>query len=379
MLKLRRVRRHMASRFCSIMPKKLSHVMNICGESIRLISVRKIVLCLCLLVVVPGAAPLWAQREKITPDFPLEMNELLAALTDAHRPESDENRYPRMLEYRRQRWNMLDDSLTSEQITLSIDQQPQRMIPHSVGLTEVLWAITPQERIVAVHESCRNSAYSFLAGRLPDTLPTYRSEDAEMVIGLRPDLVLTSYYSSATFKNRLTRSHIPFVEMGYFGDIPSIKNQIRFLGALIGAETSAHRLLTTIDQNVAAIQTVVKERLAGRTPKVLYYDRMGFVAGEHSTFDSLCRTLGIENVAAQNGIRFFKQVDYETVLKWDPDIIIVPQDSGLDQRLLGQPILASAKAVRTHKIRTIPDQYLVASSQFAVAGLNYLGGILDEE
>ncbi|MCD6526829.1 MAG: ABC transporter substrate-binding protein [Desulfuromonas sp.] len=338
-----------------------------------------ICLLFVLLSVLLSAAPLSAQEKATEPDFPLDMEQLLVALSDAQRPELDDNRYPRLLEYHHQRWNVLDDSLTSEEVTLSVEQQPQRIIPHAVGLTEVLWAITPHERIISVHETCRNPDYSFLAGQLPDSLPTYGSEDAELVIGFCPDLVLTTYYSSASFKNRLTLSHIPFVEMGFFGDIASIEQQICFLGELVGAEASARQLLTTMQQSVASIRHVVKQRLAGRTLRVLYYDRMGFVAGEHSTFDSLCRILGIENVATQNDIKFFKQVGYETVLKWDPDIIIVPEDSGLDQRLLGQPILATSKAIRNRNIRTIPGVYLMASSQFVVASLNYLGGILYEK
>lgn len=323
--------------------------------------------------------PAFAQKEHRQPDFPLAMDELLAALSDAHRPELTTNRYPRQIDYRHQRWNTLDDSLSDELVSFQQHQPPQRIIPHSVGLTEVLWAITPHERIVSVHDSCRNPEYSFLAAQLPDSLPSYGSEDAELVIGWCPDLVLTTYYSSAAFKNRLTLSKIPFVEMGFFGDLQSIKSQIRFLGDLVGAEASARQLLATMEQSVASIQTVVRQRLGERKPRVLYYDRMGFVAGHNSTFDSLCNTLGIENVAAANGIKFFKQVGYETVLKWNPDIIIVPEGSGLDKRLLGQPILAMAKAVQQQNIRTIPAVYLMASSQFAVASLNYLGGILHED
>jgi iron complex transport system substrate-binding protein len=323
--------------------------------------------------------PAHAQKKSIDPEFPINMDELLCALGSAHQPESAEVKYPRKLEYNHQRWNMLDDSLNNEKTTIILDHQPQRIIPNTVGLTEVLWAIVPHERIIAVHESCLNPDYSFLADLLPNSLPTYGSEDAEVVIGFRPDLILTTYYSSAAFKKRLSLSHINFVEIGFFGDIASIKKQIRFVGELVGTQASATQLLTTMEQSVATIQRVVKERLDGRPLRVLFYDRMGFVAGKHSTFDSLCSTLGIENVASNHGINFFKQISYETVLKWNPDIIIVPDDSDLERSLLDQPILATAKAVVNKNIHTIPRAYLMASSQFAVASLNYLGGILYEK
>ncbi|OQY22006.1 MAG: hypothetical protein B6I37_07900 [Desulfobacteraceae bacterium 4572_35.2] len=363
MSKLRKAQQHMAHHCCSTHSKGLF-------------------VGLSLLIMLLGGAPsltMTASAAETDPDFPLNMEQLLSDLSDAHQPELNVHQYPRSLEYHHQRWNVVDDRLVTEQVTLTVDHKPQRIIPHAVGLTEVLWAITEHERIASVHETCRNPSYSFLADQLPDSVPTYGREDTEIVIGLCPDLVLTTYYSSSSFKNRLTLSHIPFIEMGFFGNITSIERQINFIGKLVDAETSAQHLVTTMQNSVVKIQEIVKQRLDGKPLRVLYYDRMGFVAGENSTFDSLCNTLGVENVATQNGIKFFKQIGYETVLMWDPDIIIIPEDSGLDKHLLGQPILASAKAVRNKNIRTIPSVYLMASSQYTVASLNYLGGVLYEK
>lgn len=338
---------------------------------------RLVIFCLFyLLLVVPSVN---AKHGQIAPQFPVDMDNLLNSLSVAQVPELDNIIYPRTVKYNQQRWNTLDDTLSSNSVTVRLDHQPQRILPNAVGLTEVLMAIVPPQRIVAVHKSCRNSAYSFLADRLPQSLPSYGSQDAEIVIGYHPDLVLTTYYTSAAFKNCLSMSHVDFVEMGFFGDIASIESQIRFLGDLVGAEKSADNLIATMEHNVAAIQREFNKRMNGRSLRVLYYDRSGFVAGKYSTFDSLCRVLGVENVASQNGIKFFKQIDYETVLKWDPDIIIVPQNSGLVRSLVAQPILATAKAVCNKNIRTIPGVYLMASSQYAVASLNYLGGILYEK
>jgi iron complex transport system substrate-binding protein len=194
-----------------------------------------------------------------------------------------------------------------------------------------------------------------------------------VVIGLRPDLILTTYYSSEEFKNRLRLSSIPFVEIGFFGDMPSIQEQIELLGRIIGEEPAARRLLDTMQLNVSAIREFARARSSGEKLRVVYYGMHGFVAGEQSTFDSLCDLLDVINLPAAEGVRFFKQVDYETLLKWDPDIIVVPEDSGLEKELLEQKILQTAKAVRARNIKSIPNVYLMASSQFAVASLNYLG------
>lgn len=306
--------------------------------------------------------------------FPVEMAGLMQSLRDA-RLASPGGAFPRVVEYPYTEWNMLAGTLKRTSKVVRLPHKPRRIIPHAVGLTEILWAIAPREHIAAVHRSCLNPEYSFIAAAVADFPSTYASEDAEVVIGLRPDLILTTYYSSEEFKNRLRLSAVPFVEIGFFGDIPSIQEQVESLGRIIGEEAAAARLVATMQQNVAAIQEFARARSGAKPLRVLYYGHHGYVAGENSTFDSLCGLLGVVNIPAAEGVRFFKQVDYETLLKWNPDIIIVPENSGLEQELLGHKILATAKAVRTRNIKSIPNVYLMASSQFAVASLNYLGGL----
>lgn len=307
--------------------------------------------------------------------FPVEMTALLRSLGDARTP-SPGSAFPRTVSYPYTEWNMLEGTLKRTNKEVRLPQKPRRIIPHAVGVTEILWAIAPHEHIAAVHQSCLNPEYSFVAGELAAVPNAYASEDAEVVIGLRPDLILTTYYSSEEFKNRLRLSSVPFVEIGFFGDLPSIEEQVESLGRIIGEEAAARRLLTTMETNIAAIQEFARARSGGEKLRVLYYGMHGFVAGENSTFDSLCALLGVVNIPAAEGVRFFKQIDYETLLTWDPDIIIVPENSGLEKELLEQKILQTAKAVRSRNIKSIPNVYLMASSQFAVASLNYLGGLL---
>jgi iron complex transport system substrate-binding protein len=302
------------------------------------------------------------------------MSELLRSLRDARVP-SPAVPSPRPVVYPYTEWNMLAGTLKHSSKEVSLPHKPRRIIPHAVGLTEILWAIAPRESIAAVHRSCLNPEYSFIAAEAAAVPASYDSEDAEVVIGLRPDLILTTYYSSEEFKNRLRLSAVPFVEVGFFGDIASIEEQVASLGRIIGEEAAASRLVATMQRNVAAIQEYARARSGAQPLRVVYYGFHGYVAGTNSTFDSLCSLLGVVNIPSAEGVRFFKQVDYETLLKWDPDIIIVPENSGLEQELLGHKILTTAKAVRTRNIKSIPNVYLMASSQFAVASLNYLGGL----
>lgn len=332
---------------------------------------------LLLLILTAGNAA--AEQQTPVRNFPLEMDALMGALTNAYRLEPGGSKaFPRTVDYRFLAYDIARDSLQEEQRSVIIPHQPQRIIPQAIGITEILWAIAPRQRIVAVHQGCRDRRFSFIAGQLPKNLPTYGTNDAEIVIGYRPDLVLTTYYSDENFLHQLSRAKVPSVQLGFFGNLEQIEEQILLIGRLIGEERSARRLTDTMTEKIKSIQAYVECRRGDRPLTVLYYDNMGYVAGRNSTFDSMCRLLGVVNIAAAKGIDYFKQLDYETLLQWNPDMIIVPAESAFDQQLYESQILTSAKAIRQRNIRKIPSVYLLSASQYLVASTNYLAGLIYE-
>lgn len=333
-----------------------------------------------LLLLVLTAAAATADQGTAVRSFPLEMDALMGDLTNAHRPEpAGPTAFPRTVDYRYLAYDIAQDSVQEEQRSVVVPHRPQRIIPQAIGITEILWAICPRQRIIAVHKSCRDRRFSFIAGQLPETLPTYGTNDAEIVIGHRPDLVLTTYYSDANFLHQLQQAKVPSVKLGFFGNLEQIEEQILLIGQLIGEERSARQLTDTMAEKIKAIQAYAESRRGDRPPlTVLYYDNMGYVAGRNSTFDAMCKLLGVVNIAAAEGIDYFKQVDYETLLQWNPDMIIVPAESTFDRQLYDNPILTSAKAIRQRSIRKIPSVYLLSASQYLVASTNYLAGLIYE-
>ncbi|MEZ4598205.1 MAG: ABC transporter substrate-binding protein [Syntrophotaleaceae bacterium] len=334
----------------------------------------------CLLLMPGLLSPAAAgERSRGPRSFPLEMDSLMAALTNIPDiPTQGPDPFPRTVRYRYIEYDIAGDSLREETRSVTLSRRPKRIIPQAIGITEILWAIAPHQRIVTVHESCKNPKFSFIAGLIPDGMPTFGTADAEIVIGSRPDLVLTTYYSDENFLHQLRRAGMPMVQLGFFDDLDSIQEQILLIGRLIGEEPAARRLTAVMDEKIRTIRSFAEARRGEKPLKVLYYDNMGYVAGRNSTFDSLCQLLGVVNVASANGVRYFKQVDYETLLKWDPDMIIVPEESSFDQQLYSEKILASAKAVKNRNIRRIPSVYLLSASQYLVASANYMAGLLYE-
>jgi iron complex transport system substrate-binding protein len=321
------------------------------------------------------ATPLWGvSGEGTWPKTPLEEKTLRAELSLARGEPLVDKGYPKTIHYLHEFIDFRNDELAQEERNITVKRKPVRIIPHAVGVTEILWAICPRERLIAFNELAADQKFSFLAGEVKKQGPIFNAQQVECVIGAKPDLVFTVFYSDPAFKEKLKQANVPFFDLGYFGTIESIKKQILLVGRIIGEEGNAETLVKIIDTRLIDLKTKLPKMI--RPLRVLYYDKGGYIPGRFSNFNSLCEMIGVVNVGAEQGIKSLKQIDFETLLAWDPDIIIVPQGSSLKEQLLGSPILATLQAIKKENVHYLPHVYLAGESQFMLLSANLLAGIV---
>jgi len=333
-------------------------------------------LCAVIFVIIVFfVTPLWGtSTEGIFPKTPLEEKALRAELSWVRGKSLMDNAYPKTIHYIYEVLNFRNDTLEQEERTFTIKSKPLRIIPHAVGVTEILWAICPRERLIAFNELAADQKFSFLANEVKKQGPIFNAQQVECVVGAKPDLVFTVFYSDPGFKEKLKQANVPLFDLGYFGTIESIKKQILLIGKVIGEEANAEALVKIIDTRLIDLKTKLPKML--KPLRVLYYDKGGYIPGKFSNFNSLCEMIGVINVGAEQGIKSLKQIDFETLLTWDPDIIIVPQGSNLKEQLLKSPVLATMQAIKKESVRYLPHVYLAGESQFMLLSANLLAGIV---
>jgi len=314
------------------------------------------------------------ERDAHPTQTPLDMDGLRNDLSCVRSGAQPLGSWPREISYTFKIYDFKNDSFKEEKKTWMIKKKPLRIIPHAVGVAEILWAICPRERLVGFNEFSADPDSSFIADEVQKKGPIFKSKQTELVIGFRPDLVFTVFYSGADFKEKLNQAHIPYFDLGYFGTIESIKDQILLIGTIIGEENNAQALVKLIDKKIGELQSKLPRR--ARAIRVLYYDEGGYVPGISSNFNSICRIIGAVNVGAEQGIKSWSQIDYETLLKWNPDIIIVPARSRLKEQLTSNRILSHARAIKNNAVYYVPGVYLRVDSQFMVLSANLLAGII---
>ncbi len=309
--------------------------------------------------------------------YPLDPSALKERLSLARGSTTHAGSWPRLIQYRSKAYDFTHGTLREEWKHFSVSKKPSRIIAHSIGVTEILWAICPRERIVAVTELVANPAFSFIADEVRQKAYVGNLHDAELVLGCKPDLVFTVFYSGVEFKKKLLQARVPVFDLGYFGSIESIREQILLLGQVIGEEGNAAALVRTIDDAIEAIRR--KRPQTSKPCRILYLDQNSYVPGTTSNFSSLCELIGAINVAEEQGAQAWTQVDYETILKWDPDIILFSSTSSVGRMIANNRVLARSRAVRAGKLFPIDGVYIAADSQYMVLSANALAGIVYEE
>lgn len=305
---------------------------------------------------------------------PLDIERLKNELSFVRGKAKAEGPWPREIRYTFKVYDFKTDAFREEAKTFVIKKKPLRIIPHAVGVAEILWSICPRDRLVAFNEFSADPDSSFIADKVRERGPIFKSKQTELVIGYQPDLVFTVFYSSADFKEKLKQAKIPSFDLGYFGTIESIKEQILLIGDIIGEQSNARALVKVIDAKIRELKGKLPPR--AHPIRVLYFDEGGYVPGASSNFNSICKIIGAVNVGAEQGIKSWSQIDYETLLKWNPDVIIVPARSKLKEQLMSNRVLSYARAIKSGSVYYVPGVYLRVDSQYMLLSADFIAGII---
>lgn len=148
--------------------------------------------------------------------------------------------------------------------------------------------------------------------------------DVETVIALEPDLVIMGYTSQETYGNVVSAAGIPvyYVDAGHTVPYDSIKMQTEALvNAFGGGSEAGAALLARFDDLEARLEDV-RTQLEGKTVMVLQSSPpTHYIQTSAGTLGSMAEMIGLANVY-ENDASSMVQLDYETALSYDPDLVL---------------------------------------------------------
>jgi len=260
---------------------------------------------------------------------------------------------------------------------------PSRIVSTSPSITETLFALGLGDRVVGVSTYCR---FPPEVVKLPK-VGTFLKPNAEVIAGLRPDLVLVHAVPDGVDR-QLASLHVPFVTVRE-GALADVFAAMRQIADAAGVSDRAGPLISGIQRKLDDI----KQRRAGRPhPRVLFI--MGrqpgaladlIAVGPGSYINDLIGIGGGTNPLTDGSPSGYLHISMESVLRLDPDVIVDTVDMGeteaerVDRQRINERLwdaFGSLSAVKNRRVYAATTDALVVPGPRVVEAAEWVASLL---
>jgi iron complex transport system substrate-binding protein len=269
--------------------------------------------------------------------------------------------------------------LVTEHSRQILSAEPRRIASLTVTGDEILTALVPPERLVAVSRFADDPSISMCARRVPKNAARIRGMDPESIVALEPDVVFVAHYTLDYAVRLLTGAGIPVARFRDVHSYTDVEANVRLAASAVGAERRGEELIAEMNERLVRVAA----RVASRTPpRVLYYSPVNYTSGRGTLVDEKIRRAGGVNAAAEFGLIGFDSVTLDVLLALDPDVIIVPRwstDEAAVHDLTSNPAWREASALRTGRVHAIAASALTSEAPDGVLGVEELARLFHPE
>jgi cobalamin transport system substrate-binding protein len=200
---------------------------------------------------------------------------------------------------------------------LTLPALPRRIVSLVPGVTEMLYALGAEDRLVGRTDFCD---YPPVARSKPSVGGTV-SPSLEVLVSLRPDLVVaTSAGNSDETRRQLERLRVPLYLVDPHG-LADVFHTMTRLGALTERESRAAELVAGLERRVRAVAVRVAARPRPRVLYVVWPDPL-IVPGRGAAVTELIELAGGESVSA-DGPEGYPRYSVEAAVARGPEVIIL--------------------------------------------------------
>jgi iron complex transport system substrate-binding protein len=211
--------------------------------------------------------------------------------------------------------------------TLVQAQAPQRIITIGGAITEMVYALNEQSRLIG---NDTTSYYPKPAESLPK-VGYQRALSAEGILSLYPDMViLTDEAGPPTVIAQIRAAGVTIVEIKAGRSVDDIKNAVKVIGKALACENKANTLIAKLDKQNEELIAITQNNINHK--KVMFILQNGggapMVAGAETAADSIVKLSGASNVVTD--YRGYKPLTPEAAVSLNPEVIVITQQ-GLEQ------------------------------------------------
>lgn len=250
---------------------------------------------------------------------------------------------------------------------VTVENEPSRVVALQASAAQTMWEIGAQKKVVGLpgqHTAYLNGSND----RTDITKQDGYTTNIETVVSLNPDLVLAPNTVSNETVKKLRSAGLTVYKFGFGRSIEDIYNKTTLTGQLVGACQGANQRVKTMNETVASIESAVEGR---ERPRVLYMMSGGFTAGNGTFIDRVITSAGGENIATNAGITGYKEISPESVIKQDPQWIVVGSDTST---IPNRSAYTETTALKTNQTVVVNSNYISQPAPRVVTPMKKLAG-----
>jgi iron complex transport system substrate-binding protein len=211
------------------------------------------------------------------------------------------------------------ETVASQPETATATPEAKRILAIGGDVTEILYALGAEERIVAVDST---SQFPPEALRAKVNVGYMRALSPEGVLSVGPDLIIASDRAGPSETVKSLKAALPYVEISEGTSPDGVRAKILAVARAIGADDKGQRLADTVVAELVALDTQRARIQRARRALFILGVQSGraLVGGAGTSADAIMKLAGLDN--AGGSVTGFKPVGEEALLAMQPDIII---------------------------------------------------------
>ncbi|WFO75150.1 ABC transporter substrate-binding protein [Desulfurococcaceae archaeon MEX13E-LK6-19] len=221
--------------------------------------------------------------------------------------------------------------------TITIEKTPSRVISLAPSITEILFALGLEDKVIGVDSISYNDTYLGIHKYVIENNVTsvggywWSTISVETILSLEPDLILADAGAHVKLLDTFEEYNLTTVYL-YGGSAKSLQDiyyDIDVISKIFGVNnTITSQLINDIEENISKAKTIIDNIGFNRTVRVLvvvgFYNGI-WVAGKATFIDDIVSRIGLVNVA--NNVGWYT-VNIETISALNPDVIVVTNMGG---------------------------------------------------
>ncbi len=197
---------------------------------------------------------------------------------------------------------------------------------------------------------------------------------AEEIYLMRPDLVISSSFSSRTTLDMLARLDIPVAVLEPAYSLEDVRARLLQMGDLLGRSSVAEDMVAEFDARLAEL------RMTGNTrPSAAIYHANGYISGKHSLSGQIIDAAGFDNAAVEAGVAMGGFLPLELLAMLDPDALILGRryrGASRSEEILDHPVVQKLREGRASG--AITDRDWVCGTPHVLRAIESLGALRAE-